>query len=116
MEIHPGERLDLISKSGLKIIQSKEVFSFSLDAVLLADFANVPKKGRIIDLCTGTGVIPLLISQKTEGEIYGVEIQERLWDMAERSRKINQLEKRVCFILGDIKDMPARFGDGRFDY
>lgn len=115
MELRPGERIDLISRSGLKIIQSREVFSFSLDAVLLAHFANIPKKGNVIDLCSGTGVIPFLVSQRTEGHIVGVEIQERLWDMAERSRMMNKLEK-VSFVLGDIKEMPAIFGDGRFDY
>lgn len=115
MELNPGERIDTISRSGLRIIQSKEVFSFSLDAVLLAHFANVPKRGSVIDLCSGTGVIPFLISQKTEGQIVGVEIQERLWDMAERSRELNGLDG-IRFELGDIREIPGRFGDGRFDY
>lgn len=114
--LHPGERLDHLMNQGLKIIQSREVFSFSLDAVLLARFANVPKRGRIIDMCTGTGVIPLLVSPRTEAEILGVEIQERLFDMASRSVQLNQLENQIRLIHGDIKDLPLRYGEGHFDY
>jgi tRNA1(Val) A37 N6-methylase TrmN6 len=112
----PNERIDTISPYGLKIIQSREVFSFSMDAVLLAGFANVPKFGKIIDLCTGTGVIPLLLSTRAKGKIIGVEIQERLWDMANRSVRLNGMEDQIELVLGDLKEMPARYGDGMFDY
>lgn len=116
IELHAGERIDHLVNSGLKIIQSREVFSFSLDAVLLAHFANVPKRGKIMDLCTGTGVIPLLLSLRTEGELTGIEIQERLFDMAKRSVDLNQLGERICYTHGDLKDLPSEYGEGYFDY
>lgn len=116
IELYPGERIDHLINHGLKIIQSREVFSFSMDAVLLARFANVPKKGKIIDLCTGTGVIPLLISPRTKAEIRGIEIQERLYDMAHRSVTMNGLEQQIQLIQGDLKELPQQYGDGYFDY
>lgn len=108
------ERLDDLTGK-LKIIQSNEVFSFSMDAVLLAHFASVPKKGRIVDLCSGNGVIPLLISTYTTAEIYGVEIQRRLADMAARSVELNNLTKQIHIIQGDLKDSPHMLGKGTFD-
>ncbi len=116
VDLQPGERIDHLVNEGLKIIQSREVFSFSMDAVLLARFANIPKKGRIMDLCTGTGVIPLLISPRTKANIIGIEIQERLYDMANRSVNLNQLEQQIQLQLGDLKDLPLKYGDGHFDY
>lgn len=63
INLEQGERVDdLMTDTGLRIIQSREVFSFSLDAVLLSKFATVPKRGRILDLCSGNGVIPLLLT------------------------------------------------------
>lgn len=111
-----NERLDYLLAEELRIIQSPSVFSFSLDAVLLARFVYVPiQKGKLIDLCSGNGVIPLFLSARTKGSIIGVEIQERLFDMAERSIEYNQLEQRISMIHGDIKEMPKRLGYGKFD-
>ncbi|WP_421382509.1 tRNA1(Val) (adenine(37)-N6)-methyltransferase [Bacillus salacetis] len=110
------ERLDYLLAENLRIIQSPSVFSFSLDAVLLANFASIPKrKGKIIDLCSGNGVIPLMLSNRTSAPITGVEIQERLFEMANRSIDYNQLGNQISMIHGDIKDMPARFGNDKFD-
>src|SRR5699024_7135056 len=91
------ERLDyLMTNERLKIIQSPTVFSYSLDAVLLADFASIPiKGGHILDLCSGNGVIPLLLSDKTKAKIKGLEIQARLQDMAERSIRYNKLDAEI---------------------
>src|SRR5687768_4518773 len=90
------ERLDYLLAEDLRIIQSPTVFSFSLDAVLLSRFAYMPiQKGNIIDLCTGNGVIPLLLSTRTKGKIIGVEIQERLYNMAMRSIAYNKLESQI---------------------
>lgn len=112
----PTERVDYLIRDELKIIQSKEVFSFSMDAVLLAKFAYLPlKKGRVIDLCTGNGVIPLLLSRRTEAEIEGVEIQERLIDMARRSVKWNKLEHRIRLHHLDLKLAPDVLGHGVYD-
>jgi tRNA1(Val) A37 N6-methylase TrmN6 len=91
----------------LKIIQSSEVFSFSLDAVLLARFAGVPPRGRILDLCTGNGVIPLLLTTRTEASIDGVEIQPRLADMAKRSVKLNGLSNKITIIENDLREWRA---------
>ncbi|MFC0274248.1 tRNA1(Val) (adenine(37)-N6)-methyltransferase [Metabacillus herbersteinensis] len=110
------ERLDYLLAEDLRIIQSPTVFSFSIDAVLLAKFAYMPiQKGRILDLCTGNGVIPLLLSTRTKGNIIGVEIQERLFEMAVRSVKYNHLEQQLEVIHGDLKEMPKQLGHGQFD-
>jgi len=110
------ERLDYLLAEDLRIIQSPSVFAFSLDAVLLAKFAYVPiQKGNLIDLCTGNGIIPLLLSTRTKGKIIGVEIQERLFSMAERSVAYNHLSDQIQLVHGDIKDMPKELGYGKFD-
>jgi len=117
VQLFDGERLDyLLAEDNMHIIQSHEVFSFSLDAVLLAHFAYVPiKKGHILDLCTGNGVIPLLLSRRTYASITGVEIQERLVDMAKRSVELNGLNDRLTMIHGDLKDMKTVLGHSAFD-
>jgi tRNA1(Val) A37 N6-methylase TrmN6 len=110
------ERLDYLLAEDLRIIQSPSVFAFSLDAVLLSKFVYVPiQKGNIIDLCSGNGVIPLFLSTRTKGTITGVEIQERLYDMACRSVEYNQLTSRIKMLHGDIKEMPGHLGNGKFD-
>lgn len=109
--LEPGERLDDLLTHSLKIIQSPEVFSFSLDAVLLARFAGVPPRGRVLDLCTGNGVVPLLLTTRTEARIDGVEIQPRLADMAARSVKLNGLEERIAILEQDLRAWRVE-GDG----
>lgn len=101
--LQPGERLDDLLTENLKIIQSPEVFSFSLDAVLLARFAGIPARGRVLDLCTGNGVIPLLLTTRTSALIDGVEIQPRLVDMAKRSVELNGLNDRITIIENDLR-------------
>jgi tRNA1(Val) A37 N6-methylase TrmN6 len=116
VDIGLEERIDSLLDTDLRIIQSKEVFSFSLDAVLLAKFVYVPiLDGGMIDLCTGNGVIPLILSKRTKGPITGIELQPRLSDMAERSVKLNGLEERLSIHCGDIKDAPSIFGHGAFN-
>lgn len=116
VELYDDERLDYLFNEDIRIIQSPSVFSFSLDAVLLAKFAYMPiQKGLIVDLCTGNGVIPLLLSMRTKGKIIGVEIQERLCDMAKRSVKYNGLEEQIEIIHGDIKDAPKQLGYSKYD-
>jgi tRNA1(Val) A37 N6-methylase TrmN6 len=109
------ERIDDLMTHQLKIIQSDDVFSFSLDAVLLARFCTVPNRGKIIDLCTGNAVIPLLLSTRSNAVIYGLEIQERLADMARRSIALNQLEAQIKIDHGDLKQAHERYGYGQFD-
>lgn len=103
--LYENERIDQLYSEGVQIIQSQEVFSFSLDAVLLAHFTNVPKSGKIVDLCAGNGAIGLFLSQKTQAKITGIEIQERLADMARRSVSLNQLTEQM-----DILTLPLQQG------
>lgn len=116
VNLKDDERLDYLLAEDLRIIQSPSVFAFSLDAVLLARFVYVPiQKGNLVDLCSGNGVIPLFLSVRTKGTITGVEIQERLYDMAIRSIEYNGLQDRLKMIHGDIKNMPKLLGYGNFD-
>lgn len=111
------ERLDyLVAHQEMQIIQSPSVFSFSLDALLLADFTYVPiKRGKILDLCTGNGVIPLLLTMRSAAHITGVDIQKRLVDMARRSVRLNHLTEKISIIHGDLKDMQPILGHSGFD-
>lgn len=117
VQLHGDERVDyLLADESMKIIQSPTAFSFSLDAVLLAHFAYVPiKRGRILDLCSGNGVIPLLLSRRTQAEIIGVEIQERIANMAKRNIAMNDLQNRISIIQGDLKEMQTELGHSNFD-
>lgn len=110
------ERLDYLLAENLRIIQSPSVFSFSLDAVLLAKFVNVPHhKGNIVDLCSGNGVIPLFLSARTKANIIGVELQERLFDMATRSIQYNKLTDQIQMLHGDVKESPVTLGVEKYD-
>jgi tRNA1(Val) A37 N6-methylase TrmN6 len=111
------ERLDYLLAEDLRIIQSPSVFSFSLDAVLLSRFVSVPKssRGKIVDLCSGNGVIPLFLSARTKAQITGVELQPRLQDMAMRSVQYNQLTEQITIQLGDVKDAPETLGVEKYD-
>lgn len=117
-ELRQGERIDYLIRENLSIIQSKEVFSFSLDAVLLSYFAKVPRtrKATIVDLCSGNGAVSFMLSHKTNNSIVGVELQEQLIDMANRSNKLNQLEDRIRFIQADIRDLKNTIPKDSVDY
>ncbi len=110
-----NERLDELHRNGYFIIQNKEKFCFGMDAVLLSGFANVRRGERAIDLGTGTGIIPILLEAKTEGEHFtGVEIQAESVDMARRSVQYNHLENKINIEVGDIKDASGQFGASSF--
>lgn len=113
--VYEQERVDDLLTHDLHIIQSDEVFSFSMDAVLLARFASIPKTGRILDLCTGNGVVPLLLTTRTEANIEGIEIQTRLADMAQRSVRMNGLENRITIREGDLREYAAQSSPGIYD-
>lgn len=117
VQLYDDERLDyLLADENMKIIQSPSVLSFSLDAVLLAHFAYVPiKKGSILDLCTGNGVVPLLLSKRTQAGITGVEIQERIFGMAERSIELNGLTDQLSVIHGDLNKVQSTLAQSSFD-
>ena len=106
----PGERLDDLQVRGYEIIQHPGKFCFGMDAVLLSNFARVKKTERALDLGTGTGIIPILLTAKTEGESFtGLEIQEESADMARRSVHHNHLEHKIEIITGDIKEADKIF-------
>ena len=103
--LRDNETLDDLQLKGIQVIQKKDAFRFGVDAVLLANFARVRKDAKIVDLCSGTGIIPFILAGKTfASDIIGVEIQEELVDMANRSVGYNNLEHKVKFIHGDLKD------------
>ena len=104
--VRDNESIDDLQLKGLNLIQKIDGFKFGVDAVLLSDFANVKKKHRAIDLCTGTGIIPFLLYGKYEPtEIYGLEIQEDMVEMARRSTKLNSLEEKIVFVNEDLKNI-----------
>ncbi|MDE6852161.1 MAG: tRNA1(Val) (adenine(37)-N6)-methyltransferase [Lachnospiraceae bacterium] len=114
--IREGERLDDLQCNYLKIIQNPEKFCFGMDAVLLSAFVNNHVGTRLLDLGTGTGVIPLLLSAKTKVEhLDALEIQTDMVDMARRSVCWNQLENRITIHQGDIKEASALLGRSRYD-
>lgn len=107
MEIKENERIDDLEYKGLKIIQRQDGFCFGIDSVLLSDFAkNMKKESIVVDLGTGTGILPILLSAKTQAKkIYGIEIQEEIAEMAQRSINLNHLEKKVEIIAQNIKEI-----------
>ena len=111
----PGERLDDLQRDGLRIIQNPKWFSFGMDAVLLSAFASADTGDRCIDLCTGNGVIPLLMSSRTPaGHFDGLEIMEDIAEMAMRSVRYNHLEERINIRAGDVREAVSIYGASTF--
>jgi tRNA1Val (adenine37-N6)-methyltransferase len=107
-ELNPDERLDDLHRNNYKIIQNPDWFCFGMDAVLLSDFAKVHKNQKHVDLCSGTGIIPILLAAKSKGLSFcGVEIQPYMACMATRSIALNGLCDRVSMVCADLKE----FGD-----
>ena len=113
--IKEGERLDELQRKGYCVIQDPDRFCFGMDAVLLADFAKAKKGEQVLDLGTGTGIIPILMEARYEQAYFtGLEIQEESADMARRSVSYNELEEKVQIVTGDIKDASKIFGASSF--
>lgn len=113
--IREGERLDDLQLGGLELIQNPGQFCFGVDAVLLSDFARVKPGETVLDMGTGNGIIPILLSAKTEGKHFtGLEIQPESADMARRSVALNGLQDRIDIVEGDIKDASKIFGASSF--
>lgn len=116
INLKENERIDDLQRNGYRIIQNTKGFCFGMDAVLLSGFAFVKPGERAIDLGTGTGIIPILLEAKCQGEHYtGLEIQEEMADMARRSVALNQLEKKISVVTGDIREASRLFGAASFD-
>ena len=111
-----GERCDDLHRNGYQIIQDPKRFCFGMDAVLLSGFATVKEGERVLDLGTGTGIIPILLEAKTKGlHFTGLEVQPQSADMARRSVLLNGLGEKVSIVEGDIKEAKVVFGAQSFD-
>ena len=116
IELKEGERLDELQRNGYRIIQDPGRFCFGMDAVLLSGFARVKEGERVLDLGTGTGIIPILLRGKTKGRDFtGLEIQKESADMARRSVELNDLADSISIVEGDIKEAASLFGAASFD-
>ncbi len=110
------ERLDELQRKGYQIIQNPEKFCFGMDAVLLSGFAHARKGDKLLDMGTGTGIIPILMEAKTEcSHLTGLEIQEESADMARRSVELNGLSDKITIVTGDIKEADNIFPSASFD-
>ncbi len=111
-----GERFDDLQRNGYEIIQNPARFCFGMDAVLLSGFAGVPEGGTVLDLGTGTGIIPILLSAKTSGSHFtGLEVQPESADMARRSVIHNNLTEKIDIVQGDIREAANIFSAASFD-
>ncbi len=116
IEILENERIDDLQYKGLRLIQKVDGFCFGVDAVLLANYADIKQGDQVIDLGTGTGIIPVLLAGKTQaGKVIGLEIQKDMAEMAARSVMLNDLQQRVQIENGDIKKSIELFGASKFD-
>lgn len=114
--IREGERVDDLQRNGYRIIQDPGRFCFGMDAVLLAGFAKDAKGERLLDIGTGTGILPLLMEARTAiPHLWGIEIQKESADMARRSVKLNALEEKIEIIAGDIREADRIFEAASFD-
>ncbi|MBE5914341.1 MAG: tRNA1(Val) (adenine(37)-N6)-methyltransferase [Pseudobutyrivibrio ruminis] len=114
--LQEDERLDDLQINGYQIIQHPDKFCFGMDAVLLSGFASVKEGEKVLDLGTGTGILPILLEAKTEGKHFtGLEIQPESADMARRSVMFNHLEEKIDIIEGDIKSASEIFGKASMD-
>ena len=110
------ERIDDLQYKGLRLIQIPGSFCFGLDAVLLADFAEMRKGAHVLDIGTGTGIAAILINAKKDpSHVTGLEIQPEMADMAIRSVRLNRLEDKIDIICGDVKDSHTIFKAASFD-
>ena len=113
--IYEDERIDDLQCKGYQIIQKPKGFCFGIDAVLLSGFARVKRGQKVLDLCTGSGVIPILLEAKTDGAAFcGLELQEAYADMASRSVALNHLQEKVNIVCGDVKEIKKLFEPASF--
>ena len=109
-------RTEDLGINNLKIIQDSDLFCFGTDSVALSDFARARQSDTVVDLCTGNGIIPILLSAKTKSKkIFGVELQKCSYELALENVKINSLEERLTMIHSDISDICDHFPSGSVD-
>ena len=115
VEIKANERVDELGRNGYRIIQNPDRFCFGMDAVLLSDFAKVKEGDKVLDFCTGTGIIPILMEAKTKAAHFSaLEIQKDSAEMARRSVSLNHLEEKIEIITGDVKEANKLFEAASF--
>ncbi len=116
INLKENERIDDLQRNGYQIIQDSKRFCFGMDAVLLSGFARAKEGDHVLDLCTGTGIIPILMEAKTEAaQFTALEIQEDSADMARRSVLLNHLEEKIDIVTGDVKEADTLFKAASFD-
>lgn len=116
IDLKPGERLDDLQRNHFQIIQNPEKFCFGMDGVLLSGYAKAKSGDKVLDLGTGTGIVPILMAAKTQaGHLTGLEIQPESADMARRSVALNGLQERIDIVEGDIKEASHIFGAAAYD-
>ena len=117
MELKENERIDDLEFKGLKIIQNEKGFCFGMDSVLLSDFAkNMKNNSTVLDLGTGTGIIPILLCGKTNlKKVVGIEIQQDVANMAKRSSQLNNLQDRFEVVNTNIIDLKNIYEKQSFD-
>jgi len=116
LKLNSGENIEDLGEYGLRIIQARGMYRFTQDAILLSRFIRIKKNEKIIDLGSGSGIIPILLSKRKEGlSVYGIEIQKKLASMSKRSVRLNQLEETVKILHADIKNVRKLFESNQFD-
>ncbi len=116
MELNEFERLDDLQLNGLKIYQDKRMFCFGVDAVLLANFAVVKIGARVLDMCSGNGIIPFILSAKTKAShITCLEIQKRNCELIEKSIAYNKLDDKIGVVCDDLNNWKKSFPPSGFD-
>lgn len=110
-----GERIDTLGIRDWGIIQRKDEFRFSLDAVLLAQFATIRKNTSAVDLGTGTGAVALFLLFRGASAVSGLELNSRMASMAARTAEMNGLSDRMGIVCGDVREVQAHYPAGRFD-
>lgn len=116
LKLNNNEKIEDLGDKELKIIQARDSYRFSVDSILLLNFIRVKNYEKIIDLGTGSGIIPLLLFGKRKGlSIYGIEIQKDLADMARRSVELNKLQNYITIIQEDFRNLKNIFKNQQFD-
>ncbi len=116
MILKENERIDDLQRNGYRIIQNPDKFCFGMDAVLLSGFVRAKEGSSVLDMGTGTGILPILLEARTgAAHLTGLEIQEESADMARRSVALNGLEEKIRIITGDIKEAGNLFDAASFD-
>lgn len=107
---------DIVGYKNRRIYQDDDCFSFSLDSLILGNFTHIRKSdNRILDICSGNGIIPFILTLRCDKNIEGVEIQKKLYDLSVKSNKLNNLEDRITFYNTDIKDFVTSDRIGKYD-